>query len=92
MRIPDPQGVALDAATASASPRPVRLDGRRLAVLDNGKPNAPYVVRRLAEQLARRFQMEPPEMVGKALSSRPAPEEVLTGFRGFDAALVGVGD
>jgi hypothetical protein len=92
VRITDPSGTEPDVTGLAAAPRPDDLTGRRVAVLDNGKPNAGHVVRTLAEHLTRRFGAQAPVAAGKALASRPAPDEVLAGFRGFDAAVVGVGD
>lgn len=90
--IVDPTGAEPMTDALTGAKRPDSLAGRRVAVLDNGKPNADYVVRVLAEHLSRRHRSEMPVAASKALASRPAPEEVLTGFRGFDAAIVGVGD
>lgn len=92
MRIPDPAGTPLDVTAATLAARPATLAERRVAVLDNGKPNARHVVRTLAGHLESRFRTETPLATGKALASRPAPDEVLVGFRNFDAAIVGVGD
>lgn len=73
-------------------PRPATLEGLRLGVLDNGKPNAAHVVATAGAGLRRSFGVAEVMPAGKAVASRPAPDEVLTGFRGFDAAIVGVGD
>jgi len=48
-----PDGEVGQAATSLAIP-PARLDGLRIGVLDNGKPNAALVMTRLAESLAER--------------------------------------
>jgi hypothetical protein len=48
-----PDGEIGQPVTALA-PAPVTLGGLRIAVLDNGKPNAALVMRRLAESLAKR--------------------------------------
>jgi hypothetical protein len=92
VRIVDPTGTEPAMDTLMGAPRPESLAGRKVIVLDNGKPNADYVVRRLAEHLSRRHGSDFPVAAGKALASRPAPDDVLAGFRGFDAAIVGVGD
>lgn len=88
----DPSGTEPSTARVRVTARPSALAGRRIAVLDNGKPNADYVVRRLGRHLHQRFGAQEPVAAGKAIVSRPCPDEVLAGFRGFDAAVVGVGD
>src|SRR6476620_1711421 len=45
-------------APASLAPSPGSLSGLRVAVLDNGKPNAAFVMTRLAESLAARAGAE----------------------------------
>jgi hypothetical protein len=45
-------------APASLAPSPGSLAGLRVAVLDNGKPNAAFVMTRLAESLAARAGAE----------------------------------
>lgn len=92
MRIVNPSGSAASGQNVIAALRAAKLAGGSVAILDNGKPNAGYVVRRLGEHLSRHYATQVPVAVGKALASRPAPDEVLDGFRGFDAAVVGVGD
>jgi hypothetical protein len=88
----DPSGTEPSTARVRVMARPSALAGRRIAVLDNGKPNADYVVRQLGRHLHQRFGAQEPVAAGKAIVSRPCPDEVLAGFRGFDAAVVGVGD
>src|SRR5215212_979659 len=44
--------------TAALAPSPVSLAGKRIAVLDNGKPNAGVVMKRAAETLAARTGAE----------------------------------
>lgn len=92
VRIVDPSG-GDPAVTGFALPsRPDSLAGARIAVLDNGKPNAGHVVTQIAAHLGRRHNAQEIRHAGKAMASRPCPDEVLVGFRGFDVAVVGVGD
>lgn len=90
--IVDPGGSEPASMGVAVASRPAALAGSRLGVLDNGKPNAGYVVDRLGRSLQRRFGTAQPVAAGKAVASQPCPDEVLVGFRGFDAAIVGVGD
>lgn len=92
VRIVDPSGTEPSTTRFIAPERPRTLAGGRLAVLDNGKPNAGYVVATLAGHLQRRFAAGEVSHTGKAVAARPCPDEVLAGYRGFDAAIVGVGD
>ncbi|TFV64749.1 hypothetical protein E4P41_00470 [Geodermatophilus sp. DF01-2] len=92
VRIVDPSGSEPPTQRLDTTPRPASLAGARIAVLNNGKPNAEHVVRRLAGHLAERFGTQEPEGAEKPNSSRPFEAEVLDRFRNFDAAVVGVGD
>jgi hypothetical protein len=53
MQIYRPDG-DIGRAPAALAPSPASLSGLRIAVLDNGKPNAAFVMTRLAESLAAR--------------------------------------
>jgi hypothetical protein len=53
MQIYRPDG-DIGQAPAALAPSPPSLSGLRVAVLDNGKPNAAFVMTRLAESLAAR--------------------------------------
>ncbi|WNV74173.1 hypothetical protein [Geodermatophilus sp. DSM 44513] len=92
VRIVDPSGSAPPTPRAATSPRAASLAGARIAVLDNGKPNAAHVVGQLGRHLAVRFGTQEPVRADKPNSSHPFAAEVLDRFRNFDAAIVGVGD
>jgi hypothetical protein len=94
IRIVDPGGIetADGKPGLDPPPRPRTLEGARLATLDNGKPNAGYVLSRLATALAGHAGAVPGPARGKALASKPCPEELLAELEDADAALVGVGD
>ena len=53
MQIHAPDG-AVGRPSTPLAPSPVTLAGRRIGVLDNGKPNARLLLTRAAEQLAAR--------------------------------------
>lgn len=92
IRIVDPSGSEPPTQRLDTTPRPGSLTGARIAVLNNGKPNAEHVVTRLAGHLAERFGTQAPVGAEKPNSSRPFESDVLDRFRNFDAAIVGVGD
>lgn len=71
--------------------RPAHLEGLRVGLLDNGKPNAAACLARLGDALHRRHETSY-VAISKAVSSKPCPDELLVRFRPFDAAVVGVGD
>jgi hypothetical protein len=73
------------------STRPASLRGCRVGVLDNSKPNADVLLRRLAELLVERHGAASVTVWRKPGSSRPATmiDEVA---RGSDVVLTGSGD
>lgn len=93
VRIVTPTGleVAADGDGVAVVPRPGELRGRRIGLLDNGKPNAGASLQAVGQALAARHQADVEE-ISKTVSSRPCPDELLVRFRNFDAAVVGVGD
>lgn len=92
VRIIDPSGSEPPTQRLDTSPRPSSLAGARIAVFDNGKPNASHVVGTLGRHLAERYGAEQPVAVEKPNSSHPFEADVLDRFLNFDAAIVGVGD
>jgi hypothetical protein len=92
IRIVDPSGSEPPTQRLTTSPRLASLKGARIAVLNNGKPNAAHVVGQLGRYLACRYGAQEPVGAEKPNSSRPFAAEVLDEFRNFDAAIVGIGD
>lgn len=90
--IVDPSGTAAERAGFAGVPRPTSLDGLRLGILDNGKPNAQHVVATAARGISERIGLSDVMAVTKPVASRPVADEALVRFKGFDAAIVGVGD
>jgi hypothetical protein len=88
----DPSGSETDSAGFVGVSRPGSLEGLRLGVLDNGKPNAQHVVTTAAAGVRERFALAEVLEVTKPVASRPIADEALVRFKGFDAAIVGVGD
>jgi hypothetical protein len=71
MNVLSPLGVTPDTVKPLAR-RPASLTGLRLGVLDNSKPNADVLLRRVAEQLATRAEGVTLQSWTKPRSSRPA--------------------
>lgn len=92
VEIVDPLGSEPRADVVTPADRPARLEGMRLALLDNGKPNAAHVITTLARGLREHHEVPTPVAVTKPVASRPADPDVVMKFKGFDAAIVGVGD
>lgn len=90
--IVDPLGPEPEAGSLRPARRPETLAGARIALLDNGKPNAEHVVTTAARGLRDRYGAAEPFAVTKPVASRPIADEALVSFKGFDAAIVGVGD
>ncbi|MPZ89840.1 MAG: hypothetical protein GEU81_17675 [Nitriliruptorales bacterium] len=91
-RIIDPIGIEPAASGHVFAPRPPRIEGLSLGLLDNGKPNAAHVIATAAAGLRAHHRAGEATAVTKAVASRACPDAVLTRFKGFDAAIVGVGD
>jgi hypothetical protein len=71
LRVLSPLGVTPDTVRPLAR-RPSRLDGLRIGVLDNSKPNADVLLARVAERLAARARGVHIRRWTKPGSSRPA--------------------
>lgn len=87
----DPLGSPAESDGFNGAVRRSSLKGARIVVLDNGKPNAIHVVGLPGRTIAQRNGAEL-VAVTKPIASIPAEEDVLLRFKGFDAAIVGVGD
>ena len=71
MRVLSPLGATADTLASLAKRRP-SLSGLRIGVLDNSKPNADVLLRRVAELLAERAGGATIQSWTKPGSSRPA--------------------
>jgi hypothetical protein len=89
--IVDPLGAPAETVHFAGAPRRATLAGARIGALDNGKPNAVHVVGLPGRTLAERHGAEFLALT-KPVASLPVEEDVLLRFKGFDAAIVGVGD
>jgi hypothetical protein len=92
IRIASPEG-AIAPRVRGLAPTPPQLHGKRLGVLDNGKPNAHLLLTTLAESLVRRTGMVPGPVAGKTSAAHPADADVLEKLRlSADVVLTGSGD
>jgi len=92
IRILSPEG-NLGAVTASLAPSPEVLSGRRIAVLDNGKPGAAWLMTRLAEQLAARAGVGYVGVQRKRTAATPCEEDLIDKIaKEADLVLTGTAD
>ncbi len=88
----DPRGEARAEARALA-PRPARLEGLRLGILDNTKWNAGKLLRALREALAARVPLAAANYYRKESFSRFADPALIAQIRAEnDIALTAIGD
>ena len=92
MKILSPEGnVGVRGISLAASPDV--LSGRRLAVLDNGKPGAALVLTRLAERLAIRAGIEFVGVHRKRTAATPCEDTLIEQIgEGADLVLTGTAD
>jgi len=92
IRVASPEGAIMRRRAQLAAP-PAQLAGLRVAVLDNGKPNARLLLATLAELLVTRKGMRLGPVVGKHSAAEPADAEVLDNLRrSAEVVLTGSGD
>ena len=75
------------------APRPLRLDGLRIGLVENTKFNSDVLLRRLADRLGRRYGMTVARMVRKRSPSHEVSEAQIAALR-RDCHLIvsGIGD
>jgi hypothetical protein len=89
----DPRGVPASTAASRLARRAASLEGQRLGLLNNGKPNAAAFLERLAELLGERFGVTGTTMLSKPSFAVPAGEAMLSDLaQHFDVVVAGVGD
>ena len=78
MRIYSPEG-EVGTPPISLAPAPPVLAGQRVAVLENGKPNAKLLMTRVAERLSERAGVEVAFVTdkGSGNAATPADQEVI---------------
>ena len=92
MRILSPEG-SVGTRGVSLAPSPPVLSGRRLAVLDNGKPGAVLVLTGVAERLAERAGVEFVGVHRKLTAATPCEDTLIAEIvQGADLVLTGTAD
>lgn len=88
----DPTGRDRVVSTSVLSPRLRSLRGKRLALLENTKPNAAVVLNEVATQL-RRHGVETVELHAKSYFGTPVDEALMQRIlTSSDFAIAGIGD
>lgn len=78
---------------AQLAPRREQLGTlRRIALLDNGKPNARQLLQHVADALGAGQPDLEWRLIRKPSAFKPAPAAVLADAAGCDAVITGVGD
>ncbi len=92
IRVLSPEG-NLGSAPRALAELPAALAGQRIAVLDNGKPNAAALLQRIAEQLAARSGARAVGLRQKANAALPCQPELLARLAAeADLVLTGSAD
>ncbi|GAX90614.1 hypothetical protein [Effusibacillus lacus] len=68
------------------------LEGKVLAVVNNGKRNSDVFLRALLDEIQSRFNLKEVIWVDKTNVSLPMPPETLQRLRSCEAVISGVGD
>ncbi len=92
IRILSPEG-NVGAPVVCLAPSPDVLSGRRIAVLDNGKPGAAWLMTRVAEQLAARAGVSFVAARRKRTAATPCEDDLIEKIAGeADLVLTGTAD
>ncbi|MBI4082524.1 MAG: hypothetical protein HY423_07935 [Candidatus Lambdaproteobacteria bacterium] len=75
------------------APRPKRLEGLRIGIVDNGKSNAGNILKAIGEVLGERYRMEVVQISGKESPAHGVEPHAIDGFKSqADFVMAGVGD
>jgi hypothetical protein len=89
----DPTGLADAPSAATLAPRVRGMDGLRLVLLDNAKPNAALVLQTLADQLRAQHHLGEVTTFTKSYFGTPVEEDRAQEIaQSCDAVIAGVGD
>ena len=91
MRIVSPEG-QVHVPRAPLAPSVPDLAGCRIAVLDNGKPNAALLLTEIARRVAARTDAELALVVAKGTAATPAEPEILQQLEAADLVVTGSAD
>ncbi len=91
VRLVSPEG-RVHEPRAPLAPPVTDLAGLRIAVLDNGKPNAARLMTEIARRIAARTDAELALVVAKGTAATPAEPEILQQLAAADLVLTGSAD
>ena len=91
VRIVSPEG-RVHVPRAPLAPAPADLAGLRIAVLDNGKPNAALLMTEIAQRVAERTDAHLAFVVAKGTAATPAEPEILQQLAAADLVVTGSAD
>ncbi|MBI3965506.1 MAG: hypothetical protein HY329_07710 [Chloroflexi bacterium] len=86
----DPTDTAKPSPKAAARLR--SLAGVRVALLDNKKPNAALLLRRIGERLVAEHGVAETALFSKFIYSKPAAPDVVERLAAYDAVVTAIGD
>ena len=89
----DPTGATDATSDTTLAPRLATLDGKVLALLDNGKPNGAALLQEVARQLRTRHALRDVLMFTKPYFGTPVePTQTQRIFEECDFAITAIGD
>lgn len=91
IRLVSPEG-RVHVPRAPLAPAVPDLAGLRIAVLDNGKPNAARLMTEIAQRIAARTDAALTLVVAKGTAATPAEPEILQQLEAADLVLTGSAD
>ena len=88
----DPRGI-IEAEPMALAPRVKKIDGLRLAILDNSKWNCNKMLRGVRDELQKKYKFAAVNYFTKdSFSSNAAPELIAEIVANHDIALTAIGD
>jgi hypothetical protein len=89
----DPTGAGDQATNTSLAPRPQKLQGLVVGLLDNTKPNATTILRAVGRELAEKYGVREVRMFAKSYFGTPVAESVVQQMlHNCDFAVAAIGD
>jgi hypothetical protein len=89
----DPTGATESSSDTTLAPRLASLDGKTLALLDNGKPNGAALLAEVGRQLRLRHALKDVLMYTKPYFGTPVePTQTQRIFEECDFAITAIGD
>jgi hypothetical protein len=89
----DPTGDSERATNTTLAPRPQRLQGLTVGLLDNTKPNGAVILRAVGRELKERYGVREVRMFKKGYFGTPVEESVVQQMlHNCDFAVAAIGD